>query len=77
MTCLEKIPKYFGSHMAIEFSARSFTYMTIWLLVVNLYSNKIHYRCTKDDPVPVENGIPLVEFHAGGMGDNQVRLLNN
>ena len=63
--------------MAIEFSARSFTYMTIWLLIVNLYSNKIHYRCNKEDPVPVENGIPLVEFHAGGMGDNQVRLLNN
>ena len=76
MNCLEKIPKYFGSHMAIEFSARSFTYMTIWLLIVNLYSNRTHYRCNKEAPVPVEN-VPMVEFHAGGMGDNQVRLLNN
>lgn len=39
---LKKIPKYFGSYMAIEFSARSFTYMTIWLLIVNLYSNRTH-----------------------------------
>ena len=38
-----------------------------------------YYRCTKDDPVPVESGIPLVEFHAaGGRGDNQqVKLLSN
>ena len=49
-------------------------------LVIDCQSifNKIQYRCTKDDPVPVENGIPLVEFHAaGGMGDNQVKLLSN
>ena len=29
-------------------------------------------RCTRADPVPVDGGIPLVEFHsAGGGGDGQ------
>ena len=50
--------------------------MTIWLLIVNLYSNRTHYWCNKEAPVPVEN-VPMLEFHAGGMGDNQVRSLNN
>ena len=63
--------------MAVRvFGSYFYLYGYLAVILVNLYSNRTHYRCNKEAPVLVEN-VPMVEFHAGGMGDNQVRLLNN
>ena len=63
--------------MAVRvFGSYFYLYGYLAVILVNLYSNRTHYRCNKEAPVPVEN-VPMVEFHAGGMGDNQVRSLNN
>ena len=49
-----------------------------WLILLRsinlLYEPTIirsnYCRCTRADPVPVDGGIPLVEFHAAGGGED-------